>query len=475
MTRISRLPSPTQPLRGISVKRSVFICLFLTLLVPAFGQNTTGLERWITGFTRGSTVLLDRKITRCVIEPTGASVVFDKTGTAVRLNIIKPLTLAQLAAKLGLVERTVLNDRELVTEQWYLTPRECEIDFGLKNELTITLSFSSFRFRLNQETILELAPKLAADPVFILPPDKDTFEYTIAYKDMDLGTGKKDVFPGWTAYVRQAVQWFEQGLNRTDQATLALVQEVKVLKMADENNIPKIVPPQTGKSNLWVGMTLDYLMSNLISSEHNGISFNPVGYNTLMPRICLSWRDLGDEAWIAKPYRFAVSLGGFFEFNATYFGREQDGYYTGYLDTNNSFMFAFGPALGVEFSAMVPRIINGKQLGDLFGAGLELLLVFNLPYFFPDYAYEYFLNAYVNVVIHLIPVNGIGLDVITGFNFAFTTEDFDAASGIVYLDRYAFSLGVRMTLDFHNFDKPHISDAPAKSTDGKPLIQGNQP
>jgi hypothetical protein len=452
------------------VKKIVTLVLFLAAGAAAFSQNLAGLDRWITGFPKGKTDLLNSRITRCVIESTGASVTIDRTGTPVRLNIIKPITLDRLNQRLGLVLNNVANDRILLTDKWNIVMKECEIDFGLKDEMTATLRLSSFRFRLNPETILELIPRLEDDPQFFQQPN-DAFAYTLAFKGIDLGTGAKDTFPGWPEYVRRAVKWFQNGLNENNQDMLALVLETKVIKFEEKQTRKRIELAKSDRSNLWVGLNLDYLMPNLILSEHiPGITFNPAYYHVLQPTVYLSWRDLGDPAWLAKPFQFSVALGGFFEFNADYFARKAAGEYVGYQSGMGSFMMAFGPVVGVEFTAMIPKIESNMYAGNLFGVGIELTIAFNLPYFFPDYAYEYFLNTNANLVFHLIPVDGIGLDVIGGFNLALSTEDYDEAIGNIYVSKFGFTIGVRMKLDFFNFYKPGTAPAAATNAPEHPVL-----
>jgi hypothetical protein len=55
-----------------------------------------------------------------------------------------------------------------------------------------------------------------------------------------------------------------------------------------------------------------------------------------------------------------------------------------------------GPSVAVEFDVMTPRIVNNNYTGDLFGVGFEFLAAFNVPYFLPDYAYDLFLNTFIN-------------------------------------------------------------------------------
>jgi hypothetical protein len=432
------------------VKKIFVLPLLLLCLVPLCAQNLAGIDKWILNFPAGKTDFAGYKITRCVIERTGALVVADNGGTAVRLNIIKPIELETLTAKYRLVEKAILTG--LVTEARAIVVKECEIDFGLKDEMTVTLKLASFRFRLNTETILELIGRLETAPVFYAQPQGGELTYALRFKGIDPGTGDRDVFPGWLAYVGKLVQWFQKGLNDNNQETMSAVLETKVMKFEDRQT-KKVTGLSDQKSNLWIGFNVNYLMSNIIAAAPTGISAYPGYYNQLQPMIYLDWRNLGQPEWLAKPYRISLALGGFFEFNAGYFGSQTAGEYVGYPEGLSSFMIAWGPSVGVTFDAMIPRIINNEYSGDLFGLGIELLFNFNLPYFFPEYAYEYFLVSYVNFVIHILPINSVGLDILAGFDLSFATLGYDETAGGFYVSKYGFTLGARFRLDFWNFNK----------------------
>jgi hypothetical protein len=435
------------------MKKTIAIVLLFASLVPAFAQNMTGIEKWILNYPKGKMDFQGYKITACVVEATGALVAVDRAGTAVRLNIIKPIALDALNARFDLVEKTVLGAAGLTADQWDIAVKECEIDFGLRDEMTVALKLASFRFRLNADTILELVGRLDGDPVFTLPAKAAAFTYSLRFKAIDPGTGNKDAFPGWPAYVAKLAQWFQKGLAGNNQETMAIVLETKVMKFEDKQAQKRIVLSKDEKSNLWIGLNVNYLMSNILSGEPFGIYANLLSYHLLQPMLYLSWRNLGDPSWLNKPYQFAVAFGGFFEFNAAYFSNQAAGDYVGYPTGGGSFLFAYGPAAGVEFTAMIPRIANDKYTGDLFGIGIELLFNFNLPYFFPDYAYEYFLVQYINFVVHIVPIDGAGVDLIAGFDLAYATPGFDETAAGIYVEKFGFSLGARFKVDFFNFFK----------------------
>jgi hypothetical protein len=435
------------------MKKTIALVLLVACLVPAFAQNMTGIEKWIINYPKGRTDFQGFKITRCVVETTGALIELDRGGTTVRLNLIKPVALDALNARFDLVEKTVLNASELATDKWDIGVKECEIDFGLKDEMTTTLKLSSFRFRVTAETILELIGRLDGDPVFWSQAQAKTFTYSLRFRAVDPGTGNRDAFPGWPAYVAKLAQWFQKGQATNNQETMAIILETKAMKFEDKQAQKRIVLSKDDRSNLWIGMDVNYLMSNVLSGEPFGIYANLLSYHLIQPMVYLTWRNLGDPTWLNKPYQFAVTFGGFLEFNAGYFAAQEAGDYVGYPTAGGSFLFAYGPAAGIEFTAMIPRITNDKYSGDLFGIGIELLLNFNLPYFFPDYAYEYFLVSYVNFIIHVLPIDGIGVDVIAGFDMAFATPGFDETVAGIYVEKFGFSIGARFKLDIFNFFK----------------------
>jgi hypothetical protein len=432
-------------------KKTVVLGLLLACAAAAFAQNLTGLDRWITGFPKGRTDFGGHKITQCVIEPTGALVSFSKDGTTVHLNIIKPIGLDKLTAKYGVVENTILAGANLMTDKWNIGVKECEIDFGLKDEMNANLRISSFRFRLNQDTTLELVGRLDGDPAFYYQAPSNNFSYKISFKGIALATGNRDDFPGWPAYVDALVQWFRKGIDANNQDTLALVMETKVARFEDVEAQKRLLLSKEQRSDLWLGMNIDYLMPSFLAGERFGIYFNPFSYNMIQPMLYLSWRNLGDASWQAKPFTFSLELGGFFELNASYWARQAAGDFNGFPSGNGSFLIAYGPSLGVAFSTLVPRIVDNKHQGDLFGLGAEFLVAFNLPYFFPDYAYEYFMDIFLNFVLNVIPVNGAGLDVIVGFNCALATAFFDPSLGGININKFGLTLGVRLKLDFVNF------------------------
>ncbi len=433
------------------VKKTIAAAMFFACAVTAFAQNLAGLDRWITGFPKGQTDFGGHKITQCVIERTGALVVFSKDGATVRLNIIKPVSLEKLAVKYGLVESMILASGALATQQWNIGVKECEIDFGLKDEVTASLRLSSFRIRLNQGTILELAGKLTGDPTFSFQAPTNNFSYKISFKGIDLATGNRDDFPGWSGLIKALLQWFQKGINANNQDTLALVMETKMARFEDVEAQKRMLLSKEQRSDLWFGMNIDYLMPSFVAGERFGVYFNPFSYNMIQPMFYLSWRNMGDGTWQAKPYAFTLELGGFFELNASYWARQAAGEFNGFPNTNGSFLIAYGPSLGIAFSAFIPRIVDNKHAGDLLGLGGELIVAFNLPYFFPDYAYEYFMDIFLNFVVNIIPVNGAGLDLIAGFNFALATAFFDPSLGGININKFGLTLGLRLKLDFVNF------------------------
>ena len=433
------------------MKKAFTFTLLLAAGIAAHAQNTAGLDRWITGFPAGQTTLFNTKITRCAVERTGALVVLDWSGTPVRLNLIKRMTLEELHAKIVLVEKAVFNDGTLQTDGWSIAISECEIDFGLQDEITVTPRLSAFRFRLNANTILDLTGRLETAPVFIRRRSEKKFTYTLRFRGVAAGMEQRVPFPGWDGCVQTLVSWFEKGMKDKNQEVQALAIETKVMSMGDKQAQKRMVLSKEDKSNLWFGFKLDYAMANLIGGEPFGVYVNPLAYHQLRPLFYYSWRDLGDETWITQPYQVTLSFGGFFEFNASYFNR-MDTEFAGY-EMNGSFMLAGGPCVGVEITAMVPRVLDDRHAGDIMGFGAELLVAFNVPYLFDGYYYEYFLTTSLNLVIHILPLDGAGLDLLVGANAALATDLFDAAMGNIHVSQYGFNVGVRLNFDIFNFFK----------------------
>ncbi len=428
------------------MKKHFTLAFFLLSLIPLSAQNLTGIDKWILKFPAGKADFAGFPITKSAVEANGAFIVFDRSGTVVRLNLIKPVELAALTDKYRQAEKALLSG--LTGDAWSVAINSCEIDLGLKDELTVTLALGSFRFRLDPETMLELAGRLEGDPVFY-SQTRGGFIYSLRFKGVASGTGVRDAFPGWGECVNRTLRWFEKGVKDKNRETIALILDAKIMSQAEKQNQTRIILSKDTRSNLWLGLNVGYLMPGLVSGERMAIVANPFTYDLLLPMFYLSWRNLGDSAWLAKPFRFTIYFGGFFEFNAGYFAMRDAGYLL-WTTSPISGLFAFGPAAGFEFSAMIPKIANNNYTGDLFGIGIQLLTVFNAPNFFPEYEYGYFLSQFVNIVFHLLPEDGLGVDAILGFNFMLGTENY-ADGGAITLDRFGITVGARLRFDFQNF------------------------
>jgi hypothetical protein len=427
------------------MKKLPALALLLLGLFPLSAQDFSGIGKWITGFPGGGSTFADHPITAAAVEPTGAYIAFIRGETTVRINVIAPIGLDALTEKYRQAERAVLSG--LAGDRWRVAVKACEIDIGPEGDTTVTLIITSFRFRLDQESELEFVSRLEADPVFHSLPGGG-FSYTLRFRGVASGTGNGDGFPGWAECAGRTARRMEEGIKAKDREILAIVLDTKIMSSADRKVQTRIVLTKDTRSSLWLGMNIAYLMPGLVSGESLSIVAHPFTCNLLLSSLYLSWRNLGDPAWLVKPYGFTVSLGAFCEFNVGWFAQEAAGYYS-WTTSPISGMLAFGPALGVEFSAMIPKIVDNRYYGDLFGLGVELLAVFNLPYFLPEYEYAYFLTVFLNIVCHVLPVRETGVDVIVGFNFSLATAGY-AETGAVTFDRFGVTIGARLKLDFQN-------------------------
>jgi hypothetical protein len=434
--------------------KKILVCIFLVLnIISLPALDLTGIEKWIINYPREKRDMLDYKITDCVIEGTGALLILQKADSKIRINIIKPILLEKLTEKCSRIEKTILNPDEIRTEKWTIMIKECEISFGFIDDITITLQLGSMRIRLNQETTLELTGKLEDEPLFAYQLKTNNFVFTVHLKDIAAARRDREIFPGWTKYMNTIVEWFEKGLDENNGNVIAVLYDTKVMKKAEKETEKRILLSKNEKGNVWSGLSFDYRISNLVSGERFGIYVNPFSYNMLQPMAFFDFRNIGAPDWLVKPFRFTIFLGGFLEFNAGFYERRKKDDFVGFADGPGSFAIAFGPSLGIGFSALVPRIVEGKHTDDMFGIGIELVSAVNVLYFLRSYAYEYFLNQYIDFVIHLFPSAGMGMDIIVGFNIAFATAFYDETRGDIYVDKFGLTIGARLKFDLHNYYK----------------------
>ena len=230
---------------------------------------------------------------------------------------------------------------------------------------------------------------------------------------------------------------------------MALIVETKIMNIKETEKEKSIL---LSKNNNWVGLNIDYLFPNIISGEYNGVFINPFTYNLIEIMANFSFRNLGYKEWIVKPIQINLFLGGYFELNAGYFVRKDNGEFKNFPN-NGSFMVAGGPSIGFSISGFIPKIRENRQIGNLFGLGLESITTINIPYFFPDFYYEYFFNQFINFLIHLIPDYRVKPDIIIGLNIALVNRNFSELDPTVIVSKFGLTLGLRLLIDLYNFNK----------------------
>jgi hypothetical protein len=439
--------------RKNNLKKNLVLALLIINLASAYSLNFNGIDRWIRDYPNDKSKFLDYGVDDCVIEDSGVLLVLKKNNMTVKLSLINPTSMEKLTGRIRIIENIILNAQEYRSDKWNISIDGVEINSGLNDDITVTLRISSFVIKLNKETSLELISKLEKNPIFNYQVKGDNFLYSMKFKDIDTGYNSKEIFPGWTEYAERIIKWFQNELNVNDQETLALVYSTKVMKVQEKELEKKILLSKNDRSNIWIGINIDHFAPNLLSGEVDGIYFNPFTYQMIEPMLSFSFRKVGLKAWLAKPFDFDVFVGGFFEINSSYYVRNSKGDFDGYTTKNGSFLVAGGPSFGSEFSIMMPRIVNDKYTGDLFGIGFEFITCLNAPYFSKDYKYEYFLNQFFNIVFHVIPNYKYKLDIIAGFNVAFATMDFDETKPVVLLSKCGLTIGARLKIDIFNFYK----------------------
>jgi hypothetical protein len=435
------------------LKKALATILFFINLVLLNSLNFRGIEKWIINFPEGNAAILDYSISNCVIEDTGVLLELKKGKTSLRVTVIKQIKMDDLIKNITTIENNILSENKLQTTNINIKIKEAEISFGLKEDIVITLKIDVFRFKLNNRTILELSNKITVDPVFNYRTGTNRFIYTFMFKDINLKKGIKDTFPGWQEFINILIRWFQNGINTNNQEIIALVYETKVMNIMEKEEEKKVVLSKNERSNNWFGFNLDYFVPNFVSGEPDGIYLNHFSYHVFQPMFNFSFRSVGKKEWLTKPFQFTIFAGGYLEVNASFSIRKTKGEFEGYTSRNGSFVVAGGVAFGFGFSAMVPLFVQEKYKGDLFGIGIEAITAINIPYFFKDYYYEYFLTQYINFVIHLVPYSRVRSDIVIGFNMSFVNGNFDETSNNAFMNKFGLTIGARLKVDIFNFYK----------------------
>lgn len=414
---------------------------FLITIQNRFFANESilKLNKWISDIPENENYFSTYKIKQFKESETGVFTVFIKEDIKYKVSMLKRIAYQDFKKCFLAIENDIVVQEKLKYGE--VNINELAISFGLTDSVMIIPDIAAIFLNLSDDLKLEISQKLLQEPVFRYYNQNNTFSYEIVFEKLHLNTGNDDSFQSWEILLKKIYNYLKSGMNKDDRDIRDFIIETKVLTKEEletvEFNKQKDPLKKLNKkySRFFFGVTLDLTFPNFVAMRNTGLYIYPFSYHKWSSLAYLDIRDIGHKKWSYLPFRVTMYCGYFFELNYNYLATTDTDEFDGWL------FYAGGISSGVNFSVIVPRIIDNEINNEIIGLGGEVIFNYNFNYYYPyNFGFDVFF------VLQLFPENFIRPEILIGCN-----TDLHIGSSGSYIIASGLDFGLRIKVDLISF------------------------